>query len=328
MTILSRHRLLNLQRRDADFVVRATLLLGQASDQIMNQSCLETYLASSSQPDLDISKHLSHTPRRLSSANGTNTPKALTSRLRVVELFALHVLPRNEEWAYARSFINSCDILDDERREAFLQTLQELQDAGEDDDHFDEEEFHEERGHVPRRENGTERETEPSEASKPGTRTSQQNGAASHKRSSSEVYYGIEKSLPHGGANASVPPDPNAKPSNPAAASKTSSSGRTAFSPPAETPKHRSPKKPQQFHSNDLLKQARLLFKALQNVVNGMTQVILWNQTALFRTLLLVLAMVMAFSRREVRERAKKIVGSGWKKFRGTVGMGVKVSYI
>ena len=52
------------------------------------------------------------------------------------------------------------------------------------------------------------------------------------------------------------------------------------------------------------------------------------NPTVLFRMMVFVLALIVAFSRREIRERARRVVGSGWEKIRGTVGMGVKVSYI
>lgn len=52
------------------------------------------------------------------------------------------------------------------------------------------------------------------------------------------------------------------------------------------------------------------------------------NPTVLFRFMLFILAFVMAFSRREVRERVRLILGKSWEKVRGTVGMGVKVSYI
>src|SRR2546423_1438687 len=122
----------------------ATLLLGQGSSQTLNQSRLETYLSSSSHPDLDISSHLvKSSSRRLDyRVSGADTPKELSSRLKILELFTLHVLPRNEEWDYARSFINNSDILDDERREAFLQTLLELQEAMDTEDRAVELEFH------------------------------------------------------------------------------------------------------------------------------------------------------------------------------------------
>ncbi len=52
------------------------------------------------------------------------------------------------------------------------------------------------------------------------------------------------------------------------------------------------------------------------------------NPTAIFRMLLFIVAFLLAFSRREVRDRLKQIFGKSWEKVRNTVGMGVKVSYI
>ena len=52
------------------------------------------------------------------------------------------------------------------------------------------------------------------------------------------------------------------------------------------------------------------------------------NPTAMLRFLLFVLMFVIAASQARVRERVKKVVGGMWEKIRGTVGMGVKVSYI
>ena len=62
--------------------------------------------------------------------NGAGTPRDLKSRLKILEIYTLHVLPRNEEWNYARAVINMSETLDEERKEAFLQTLQVLRDQG------------------------------------------------------------------------------------------------------------------------------------------------------------------------------------------------------
>jgi hypothetical protein len=302
-------------------------LLGQGSSQILNQSRLETYLAASSHPNLDISSHLVKTsPRRLDyRVNGADTPKELSSRLKILELFTLHVLPRNEEWDYAKSFINNSDILDDERREAFLQTLQELQEAMDADDRAAELEFHREREEESKRQQEEERKRAHAAADEL-RRAPEQNGGI-HRRSSSEVDYGIEKSHPTG-ASTSV----NAAELKPAAAKSRPTpgpaSGRTQFSPPAETPKRRPVHKSPQSHSNGMLTQARQLVRALQSLVRNMADAVTSNPTTLLRALLFVLAILIAFSRREVRERVRRIVGSSWDKIRGTVGMGVKVSYI
>lgn len=253
--------------------------------------------------------------------NGADTPKELSSRLKILELFTLHVLPRNEEWDFARSFINNSDILDDERRESFLQTLQELQEAIDTEDRAVELEFHGERDEE------SKRQQEEEERKRAHTAAEELRNGGVHRRSSSEVDYGIEKSHPSG-TSTSV----NAAESKPAAPKSRPTpgpaSGRTQFSPPAETPKHRPVRKSPQSHSNDMLTQARQLVRALQSLVRNVTGAMTSNPTTLFRAFLVVLAILMAFSRQEVRERVRRIVGSSWDKIRRTVGMGVKVSYI
>lgn len=107
----------------------------KAQDQDVNQARLETYLSSSPSASIDLSAvsnslESNHTANSFH-GNGLDTPKDLNSRIKILELFTLHVLPRNHEWDYARSFIANSDILDEERREAFAQTLTELQEAAE-----------------------------------------------------------------------------------------------------------------------------------------------------------------------------------------------------
>ena len=302
-------------------------MLGQGSTQTLNQSRLETYLSASSQPNLDISSHLAKSSaRRLDyRVNGADTPKELSSRLKILELFTLHVLPRNEEWDYARSFISNSDILDDDRREAFLQTLQELQEVMDTEDRAEELEFHRDRDEELKRKQDEEERKRAHTAADDLSKTSEQNGGL-HRRTSSEVDYGIEKSHPNGtSTSASADPKPAGVKPRP---SPGPASDRTQFSPPAETPKRRPARKSPQAQSNDMLAQARQLMRALQSLVHNMASTVTSNPALLFRTFLFVLAILMAFSRREVRERVKRVVGSSWGKIRGTVGMGVKVSYI
>jgi hypothetical protein len=257
--------------------------------------------------------------------NGTDTPKELSSRLKILELFTLHVLPRNEEWDYARSFINNSDILDDERKEAFLQTLQELQEVMDAEDRAEELDFHRGRDEELKRKQDEEERKRAHAAADDLPRPPEQNGGF-HKRTSSEVDYGIEKSHPNGpSASGNADKSPNAaKPK----ATPGPASSRTQFSPPAETPKRRPVRKSPPSQSNEMFRQARQLMHALQSLVRNLAGAVTSNPTVLFRTFLFVLAILMAFSRREVRERVRRIVGSSWNKIRRTVGMGVKVSYI
>ncbi|KAL8805325.1 MAG: hypothetical protein Q9200_005473, partial [Gallowayella weberi] len=119
---------------DADVVNNlATLLLSQSASQTTNQQHLETYLATS---DLSILEPVEHptTPTRPSRGrhkeqrpiDGTNTPRELSSRLKILELYILHVLPANDEWEYAKDLIQLSDTLDEERKELFHQTLDQL----------------------------------------------------------------------------------------------------------------------------------------------------------------------------------------------------------
>jgi hypothetical protein len=245
--------------------------------------------------------------------NGTSTPKDLTSRIKIIELFTLHVLPANDEWAYSQSFISNSDILDEERREAFLQTLAELQEAKEQEQAL------------------TDDLTEDySETEEPAQTNGFHRG---HQRTSSEVDYGIEKDHPNG-QQASLTPtngDGTSKapmtslPPQPEPSSQTSRPPH--LSPPAQTPRRPTRRsKPQAQKS--LMNQARQLFAALSNLTRNLAGSITANPTALFRFLLFILAFFMAFSRREIRERVQQVFGKSWDKLQRTVGMGTKVSYI
>ena len=302
-------------------------MLGQAPSQTLTQSRLETYLAFSAHLDLDldISQHLDHeTSHHLQSrSNGAETPKDLASRLKILELFTLHVLPRNEEWEYARSFISMSDVLDEERREAFLQSLQELQDVKDHD--MQEETTTRQQGENAHLQDRSKDSNMPNpEKFAVQKRTSGENGPV-HKRTSSEVDYGIEKEPPNGNAVPAPKTQRPASSSNTAASTAATGASRQS---PAEAAKSRNMRKSPQKKPPTYGQPLRNLFRALQNLVRNMTNSVRSNPTMLLRMLLSALAIIMALSRREIRDRAKSILGNGWDKVRNTIGMGVKVSYI
>lgn len=99
---------------------RATLLLAHASSQLVNQQRIESYLAASASPEVDM-----HNGSPVD-IQATPTPRDIFARVKILELYTLHVLLRNDEWDYAREFLSMSDVLDDERREAFLEALQSL----------------------------------------------------------------------------------------------------------------------------------------------------------------------------------------------------------
>lgn len=256
-------------------------------------------------------------------------------------MFTLHVLPKNEEWDYAKSFISNSDILDEDRREAFMTTLQELQEAKDHESLLEDEDdaYQHERAEEVQRQQDTAATKEAENAAINGT--SSEPHASSHRRSNSEVDYGIEKSyptaaaalIPNGNGTLPVPiptptPTPTPKAKSPTPPSRTGP--RSQLSPPVHTPnpKDRRVRKTPQAKSSDMLSRARNLFRALQNLALNMTGALTKNPTVLFRMMIFVLAFIVALSRREIRERARRVVGNGWEKIMGTVGMGVKVSYI
>lgn len=242
---------------------------------------------------------------RAAANGGTDTPKDLAARVRIIELFTLHVLPRNEEWDYASEFINLSEVLDDERKELFLQTLDGLK---------EEREQGELRAAALQREKDAEMERQMREAER--ERAEEAAAAAkaqkNHDRNHSEVDYGIEKPYPTG--------SPKARGKQPG--SKGSGSSRTAFSPPGSKNVKR-PEKPE-----SRAKQTRALTNVLRNLLQYISKSIAGNPMSFARTLLFMLGLIVALSRENVRERIRRITGSGWQKVKGTIGMGVKVSYI
>ncbi|KAL4903273.1 hypothetical protein BDW74DRAFT_53873 [Aspergillus multicolor] len=298
---------------DAEVVYNlGTLLLNHSPSQTVNQQRLETYLSSYGQPNLDIEEHLNSptsSQRHHIRNGGTDTPKDLAARVRLIELFTLHVLPRNEEWDYAQEFINLSEVLDEERKEVFLQTLDGLK---------EEKEQGKLRATALQREKDAELERQLQEAER---QRAEEAAAAeraaqpkSHKRSGSEVDYGIEKNHPNGSLRG--------KKGEKAGSSKAGSSSRTALSPP-NSKNLKKPEKPE-----TRARQSQALATVLRNIVQYLGKSISNNPLSFLRSLLFLLGIVFALNRPNIRERIKRIFGSGWQKVRGTVGMGVKVSYI
>ena len=304
--ITCEHRFLLLPRAKYTNPYRAMLLLKHSPSQVLNQQRLETYLSSYGQPNLDIAEHLNSPTQRSARPNGgTDTPKDLASRVRIIELFTLHVLPRNEEWEYASEFINLSEVLDEERKEHFLQMLDSIK---------EEKQQGELRAAALQREKDAEmerqaREAERQRAEEAAAAERAAAAAASaqqskHARTNSEVDYGIEKSRRNGTV-------------------KGRGKTRTAFSPPAGSKSVRKADKPEA-----RARQTRALGTVLRNLFQYFSKTVAGSPMSFARTLLFLLGLLVALSRQDVRERIRRITGAGWQKVKGTIGMGVKVSYI
>ena len=303
--------------------LRATLLLAQSPSQTLNQQRLESYLSASSHPNLDISSRLFSSdtfetaPRHpLANGNGTDTPRDLNSRIKILELYTLHVLPRNGEWEYAKEFIGMSEVLDEERREMFLQTLQAVRDeqnrSGEREAQIQrerDEELAKQRMEEEKRTAEAAREEE--------ERLQKLKGGKAHKRSSSELDYGIETSNPN---KISISRSTNAN----SKSAKPTPSSRLPFPPTPHSPRAA---KPSAGSSSVYIRASRII-TALQHLVRSVGQSISQNPMVLLRMVLFLMGVIVAFSRRDVRDRIRRITGAGWDKVKGTVGMGVKVSYI
>lgn len=303
----------------------ATLLLNHSPSQTLNQQRLENHLSSYGQPDLDIVSHMENADnqrRRMPTSGGTDTPKDLAARVKILELFTLHVLPRNEEWDYAREFINLNEVLDEEKKEVFLQTLDGLRDEKERGIQRAAEIQQEKEAEFERQR----LEEEKRKADEDAAAEKRQAGAksqSSHRKTGSEVDYGIDKSLPNG---VSKSRNQKSSPSGKQTGSGSRTvSGRAQLSPPPPEPS-KSVKKVDR--KNSVTGQVRSLASMLQNVIKNMASSVSSNPMSYLRTMLFIMGIVIALSRKNVRERIRRVTGAGWEKVKQTAGMGVKVSYI
>ncbi|TGJ80335.1 hypothetical protein E0Z10_g8419 [Xylaria hypoxylon] len=302
---------------DSDVVINlATLLLAHARSQMVNQKRLENYLAASNTPNLDISRQLeaarSYRPSSRSgrsaskgAASGADTPRDLNARVKILELYTLHVLLRNNEWDYAREFISVSSVLDEERREAFLQALQSLQ---------------EEQQAVQQREREEQQRQEDSlkKDIEDARRLRAENEAREHrrleeergKREASEVDYGIEQSSHPSSPSKARDSRNGSAMSKQSQSSSSVSKAKKSAAPPS------------------LGARAAMIIANLRNIIEQMGSSLRTNPMLLMRLVAFIVSIIVVFGRRDLRERIKRILGSGWTKVKQTAGMGVKVTYI
>ncbi|RMJ25668.1 Peroxin 26 [Aspergillus sp. HF37] len=299
---------------DAEVVYNlATLLLNHSPSQTTNQQRLETYLSSFGQPHLDIAEHLRNSPpgsrrQQMRPTGGTDTPKDLNSRVKIIELFTLHVLPRNEEWEYAREFINLSEVLDEERKEMFLQTLDGLK---------EEKEQGELRAAALQREKDAELERQSRDAER---RRAEEAAAAEraqqneHKRNGSEVDYGVEKSRRNG-----TPKGRGSKSADRQSGKAGGSSGR-ATSSSLTGSSSKSVKKPEKPESRP--GQTRALANILRNLFQYISQTITGNPMSLARAVLFMLGIIMRSADRTCANGFGGSPGRDGRRSRGRLGWG------
>ena len=209
------------------------------------------------------------------------------------------------------------DILDEEAREAFLQNLNDVEEQqnGPKPDtqgwaqHDNTDKLHQQEL----------QKIEPRhEEDEPGFHETQENADDSEatlkatprsppRKPHSEHDYGIET------PKTSAPPSQSSlkPPGRPP-------QSRTVHSPPT-APRKKGSSSPQGLYGR-----SSTILLNFQHLIASMTQSLSRNPMALLRFVLFVLGLVVALSRRDVKDRIAK----GWDKVRQTIGMGVKVSYI
>lgn len=292
---------------DAEVVVNlATLLLGHMPDQRVNQGRLESYLASSEDAGAAVGYDGVSTPMSAHSAS----PKALQARVKVLELYALHVLPELGEWEYAREFVEGCGNLDEERKEAFLAALEGLK---------------EEREGLKQREVELQeqREREMLEATKKREEEEKRRVEEAEERERQQQREQQQR------ANAAKTASNTATNSDTRASNTNGNSNNTANGHARsnhQQPPSRSARKPTPSSSQQPAANATLLTRLVtlaQHMRKNLVPSLLST-----RLLMFLLAFALLAMRRDMRVRLRRALGDGWAKVRRTVGMGVKVSYV
>lgn len=277
------------------------------SDQRVNQQRLEAYLSAVMYPAFDIAAHMEASkngrpqPQRTDST-GTSTPRDLNTRLKLLELYTLHILPRNEEWDYARDFINMSEVLDEERREAFLGALQQLREEKSLDAIRETE--------LKRRQEEEAQRREEEEAKR-----KREDAEAEERKRRSEKLKSSRKDRS----------EANGSRSNNSVSGRSATGNGQRSSAPSRNNRHirkNTPAPP------SLYQKASLMFSSISSSFLNASNSIQQNPMAAFRYLLFMFALIIAFARRDVRERIKRTLDDAFRRVRQTIGMGTKVSYI
>jgi hypothetical protein len=222
-----------------------------------------------------------------------------------LELYTLHVLVRNNEWDYAREFISVSSVLDEERREAFVQALQSLQEEQQAAEQREREE-------VQRQEERLRKDIEEARRLRAENEARERRRLEEEraKRGGSEIDYGIEQTPQTRTPNKARNPTKASSPSKLPQSSPSTSKSKKAVAPPS-------------FGTR-----AVMIISNFRKVIEQMAVSLKANPVILMRLIAFLVSIIVVFSRKDLRERVQRILGTGWNKIKSTAGMGVKVSYI
>lgn len=243
------------------------------------------------------------------------------------------MLIRNDEWEYAREFISASSVLDEERREAFLQALQSLQ-----EDQLEAE--RQEAGERLRQEEQLRRDAEEARrlrAENEGReRRRLEEERARRREGGSEVDYGIDASAGGGtaggggsvgGSSAGKGPARRAR-AQTGGSSRSSRAARQSAAAGGGGSGGTSPNKSKAVAPASLGARAAVVFANVRAMIERMSVTLHTNPMLLMRLLAFIIGLVVMFGKKNMRERIARILGTSWNKVKATAGMGVKVSYI
>ncbi|KAL2134727.1 hypothetical protein VTI74DRAFT_10969 [Chaetomium olivicolor] len=336
---------------DAEVVINlATLLLAHAKTQALNQKRLENYLAASRTPNLDnipadrfdTSSHSSSSPRRYRSpaapgrraTSGADTPRDLNARVKLLELYTLHVLPRNSEWEYAREFISVSPVLDDERREAFLQALESLHEEQLEAERREEEERLKREEAIRRDIEEARRlraENEARERRRLEEERAKREEAEKAKAKATERDFGVD----------TTPSPPASAGTTKGAMGGRRSRGGGSQSSAGSLSRPRGPLSRRAgagagggggggsaVAAPTIMSRASMVLNNLKVLVDNLALAFQTNPYVLLRMLAFIIGLLFLLSRKKIRDRLRQILGASWGKVKATAGMGTKVSYI
>ncbi|RYP48847.1 hypothetical protein DL768_005355 [Monosporascus sp. mg162] len=236
---------------------------------------------------------------------GADTPRDLNAKVKILELYTLHVLLRNDEWDYAREFISVSSVLDEERREAFLQALQSLQDEKVEAERREREEKQ-------RQDDQLQKDLEEARRLRAENEARERRRIEEERarREGSEVDYGVDGTPNSSGPSKATRPRPGSSAvPRPAKSSAAKAKGKAAAQP-------------------GIGARAAMILAHLRNVVEQMGATFKANPMLLMKLMAFIISFVIVFGKKNIRRRIQQILGKGWSKVKATAGMGVKVSYI
>lgn len=271
-------------RLDGDIVnTLVMLLLAHSQDQTVTQKKIEAYLSAA--------------PSLLGS---DDDPKAVAQRVKLMELYILHVLPRVGDWEYAREFTQMSPDLDEEQKDAFQATLDALQKDKEEAERYSQElEARKEAQWEKEKQVEQERqkqEPSPSSARPTPRRQSVQGRIKRSKAGSVRGDSPTEEKIMKKQARARSE-DPTG-----AIGARGGSKNKSTAS---------------------LFSTTTALLNRLQSQMYTAH-----GRFTLLRTVIMLAMVVWMTSKRRVRERVRRLLMLAWVKTTRTVGMGMKVTYI